>query len=143
MVIVDTDVLVSCLKGEEVAKNEVTGLLEAKTGLITPIQQAEVYANTLPEELPAVSSFFNLFECINFDRETAELAGEFMHQYSQFYPDLTIADCLVGAAAAKQEAEIYTHHPQHFPMTEVKLYYKTIDSITKKSKPRKATLGEE
>lgn len=136
MVIIDTDVLIRCLRGEAQFREEVVELLESKSALITPVQIAEVYAYTLPEELPLIGAFFDLFEVIQFNRKVSELAGEFMHQYKPFYPELTISDALVGAAAAVNEVEIFTLHPKHFPMTQVRLYHKTIKAMTAKTKTR-------
>lgn len=142
MVIVDTDILIASLKGDNNYREEVIDLLESKSGLLTPVQVSEVYAHTLPEELPLVSAFFDLFEMIQFDRKVSELAGEFMHQYKPFYPNLTVTDCLVGASAALNEAEIYTLHPKHFPMTQVQLYHKTIKALTAKTKERLLNLED-
>jgi predicted nucleic acid-binding protein len=136
MVIIDTDIIVKCLKGEENFRREVSDLLENKLAIITPVQIAEVYAHTLSDEIALINAFFDLFEFIRFDRKISEQAGLFFNQYKKFYPELTISDCLVGAVAAQQEAEIYTMHPKHFPMTEVRLYHKTIQAITLKSKQR-------
>lgn len=136
MVLVDTDVLIKCLQAEPEFMQEVTELLEAKSAIITPIQTAEVYGNTIPEEVPAVNAFLQLFEFVEFDPKIAEQAGEFLHQYKPYYETLTVSDCLIGATAAHYEAEIYTLHPKHFPMTEVRLYHKTIKAITAKTKPR-------
>jgi predicted nucleic acid-binding protein len=143
MVIIDTDVLIKCLKKDEQHLNEVTELLQSKSAAITPVQLSEVYGHTLPEELPLVGAFFELFEFKQFNRKVSELAGEFLHQYKPYYPQLTISDCLVAAVAAEAEAEIYTLHPKHFPMTEVRLYHKTINALTAKSKPRLANTGLE
>lgn len=135
MVIIDTDVLIKCLQSKKTYVNEVTEILETQAGVITPVQVSEVYAHALAEELPLISSFFDLFKVEEFDRKVAEQAGEFMQQYKQYYPELTISDCLVGAVAALNEYEIYTLHPKHFPMTEVRLYHKTIAAITTRTKP--------
>ncbi len=140
MVIVDTDVLIKCLKDEKEHVSEVTELLETKAGIITPVQISEVYSHALSEEMPMISAFFDLFEVEKFDRKTAELAGEFMQQYKPYHSDLTTSDCLVGAAAAINDHEVYTLQPKHFPMTEVRLYHKTINAITVKSKKRLANV---
>mgnify|MGYP001442351332 CR=1 FL=1 len=136
MVIVDTDVIIKCLQQKKTYLAEVTGLLEMAAGVITPVQITEVYSHALSEELPMIGAFFDLFKAEKFDRKVAELAGEFMQQYKPFYPNLTTADCLVAAVAALKEYEVYTLHPQHFPMTEVRLYHKTINAITASTKPR-------
>lgn len=141
MVIVDTDVIIKCLKGEEDFREEVTDLLEMKSAMITPVQIAEVYSHTLPDELPLIGAFFDLFITKQFTRKIAEQAGEFLHQYKPYYPELTISDCLVGATAAQEEAEIYTLHPKHFPMTEVRLYHKTVEVITARTKDRLGNVG--
>jgi predicted nucleic acid-binding protein len=136
MVIVDTDVIIKCLQQKKTYLTEVTSLLEMSSAVITPVQISEVYSHALAEELPMIGAFFDLFKVEKFDRKVAELAGEFMQQYKPFYPSLTTADCLVGAVAALGEYEVYTLHPQHFPMTEVRLYHKTISAITAATKPR-------
>lgn len=136
MVIIDTDIIIKSLKAEESYKKEVTEILESQAGIITPVQIAEVYFHALSEEYSLINSFFNLFKVENFTKKRGELAGEFMQQYKPYYPELTISDCLVAAVAADTGAEIYTLHPKHFPMTQVQLYHKTIESITKTSKPR-------
>lgn len=136
MVIVDTDILIKCLGHVKAYKEEVTKLLEAQAAILTPVQVAEVYSHALHEELPLIGTFFDLFKMVDFDRSTANLAGEFYQQYKAFYPELSISDCLVGAAAALGEHEIYTMTANHFPMTEVKLYSKTIASLTARTKTR-------
>ncbi len=136
MVIVDTDVLVKCLQDNKACKNEVTHLLEMQAGVLTPIQIAEVNTHALTEELPLINAFFDLFKLKSFDRKSAELAGEFMQQYKPYYEFLTISDCLVAALASINGFEIYTLNPKHFPMTEVKLYQKSIEALKLKTKER-------
>jgi predicted nucleic acid-binding protein len=142
MVIIDTDIIIKSLQNSEEEKKETEELLESQAAVITPIQITEVYSHAEKDDFPAISSFFDLFDIQNFDREVAEMAAEFMQQYKEFYPKLTTSDCLVGALAAINDYEIYTNYPDHFPMTEVQLYHKTIKKITAKSKPRLANQGE-
>lgn len=136
MVIIDTDVLIKALQNSKTILAEVTQLLEMQAGVVTPVQIAEVNANALPEELALINHFFDLFKFKSFDRKTTELAGEFMQQYKPYYPGLTTADCLVGALASINNFEIYTLQPQHFPMTEVRLYLKTPVILKAKTKER-------
>jgi predicted nucleic acid-binding protein len=138
MVLIDTDILIKSLQNSTDEKEELEELLENQAGVITPIQISEVYSHAETDDYPAISKFFDLFEIENFSREVSELAGEFMQQYKEFYPNLTIVDCLLGAIASENDYEIYTNAPEHFPMTEVQLYHKTIKKITAKSKPRLA-----
>lgn len=138
MVIVDTDVLAKALAKDNEHFEEISSLLKFKGAAITPAQIAEVYTLTSTDETPVVQQFLNLFQIWEFTAEVGKLAGEFLQQYQTYYPDLTILDCLVGATATINDAEIYTMAPKHFPMTEVRLYHKTIKAITAKSKSRMA-----
>ncbi len=143
MVIIDTDVIIKCLQNEKEYMDEVTELLKNQAAVITPVQIAEVYSYALAEELPMIGTFFDLFQVEEFGKKHAELAGEFMQQYKQFYEFLTISDCLVGAVSALNNYEIFTLTPKHFPMTEVRLYHKTIKAITAKSKQRLININED
>lgn len=139
MVLVDSDIILEFLQGKQPSASEIAELCRAQAGMITPIQVAELEATAkTDEQLGLIREALALFDIAEVTHTEAKQAAAFMRQYGHHYEKLSLADCLVAAVAVANDCEVYTNKPQHFPMTEVQLYHKTIEAITAKSTPRLA-----
>jgi predicted nucleic acid-binding protein len=99
MTVIDTDILIWILKGNESIKRRFTELVTETKGyvFITPIQIAEIYAGIREKERIKTKNFLESFNIIDIDKEIGEAAGEFINRYRKSH-SVTMADALTGAA---------------------------------------------
>jgi predicted nucleic acid-binding protein len=55
------------------------------------------------------------------DRKTGQSAGEYLRQYSKSH-NLKIADALIAACAAQNQAALWTGNRKHYPMPDLVFY---------------------
>lgn len=119
MIVVDTDILIWILKGNEAIKRRFTELVLETKGhvFITPVQIAEIYAGIKEKEKIKTENFLQSFNIIEIDKQVGRLAGEFINNYGKSH-NVTIADALIGAAAKVNGFKLWTLNKKHYPMFE-------------------------
>lgn len=117
MVVIDSDILIWILRGDENIKLRFTKLVAETDGyvFITPVQIAEVYSGIREKERVKTESFFESLNVIDIDKEIGKLAGEFMSKYGRSH-NVTMSDALIGAAAKIQGFKLWTLNRKHYPM---------------------------
>jgi predicted nucleic acid-binding protein len=119
MIVVDTDILIWILKGNEAIKRGFTELVLETKGhvFITPVQTAEIYAGIKEKEKIKTENFLQSFNIIEIDKQVGKLAGEFINNYGKSH-NVTLADALIGAAAKVNGFKLWTLNKKHYPMFE-------------------------
>ncbi|MER3446104.1 MAG: hypothetical protein C4291_04365 [Candidatus Dadabacteria bacterium] len=109
MTVVDTDILIWILKGNETIKRRFTELVLETKGhvFITSVQIAEIYAGVREKEKMKTENFLQSFNIIEIDKQVGRLAGEFINKYGKSH-NVTIADALIGAAAKVNNFKLWT-----------------------------------
>jgi len=119
MILVDTDIIIWILRGNETFRDALKKMVIETKGdiFITPIQFAEIYAGIRPNEEKRIEKFFSSFNIISIDKDTGRLAGLFMKQYGKSH-HVTLADALIAASSELNHFKLWTGNRKHYPMLE-------------------------
>jgi hypothetical protein len=117
MIVVDTDILIEFLRGNEDIKNKFNSFIHQNRRILylTPIQIAEIYAGIRDNEKPSTEKFLNSFQIIEIDRGIGKQAGVYLNIYRKSH-GVELADTLIGASAKKYEFNLWTLNKKHYPM---------------------------
>ncbi len=121
MIVIDTDILIWILKGNEEIKRRFTQLITETSGhvFITPVQIAEIYAGIKEKERIKTENFLESLNIVDIDKQVGKLAGDFINNYGKSH-NVTIADALIGASAKVNSFKLWTLNKKHYPMFEDK-----------------------
>ncbi len=113
-ILVDTDVLVDFLRGNEKA---ISFLDEFSPHiLLSPIVIAELYAGVKgANELTVLDNFVSLFRLVPIDAEIAKACGLYKRDFGKSH-GVGLADAILAATAEKENAEFKTLNVKHYPM---------------------------
>jgi predicted nucleic acid-binding protein len=113
-VLVDTDVMVDFLRGHPKA----AALIQAQSAriILSSIVAAELYAGVRgDDELATLDSLLSLFRIVPVSPEIARTAGLYKKTYSKSH-GVGLADAIIAATAASEEAVLETLNTRHYPM---------------------------
>lgn len=122
-VLIDSDIVIEVLRARDRAILAQWSLLAESTTpiLVSPITFAEVGAGALPHELQIISQFFSPLTCIAIEMKIGQLAGEYLRQFGKSH-NVQVADALIAASAAQNEAALWTRNRKHYPMPDLSFY---------------------
>jgi predicted nucleic acid-binding protein len=122
-VLIDSDIVIEVLRARDQAiLKQWSALADSPSPiLISPITIAEIGAGAFPHELQIISRFFAPLACITIDQKIGQLAGEYLRQFSKSH-HLKIADALIAASAAQNQAALWTRNRNHYPMPDLSFY---------------------
>lgn len=115
-VVVDTDVLVDFLRGDEQA----AGFMDSHAGraMVSAITVAEVFAGVRTErEAERIDALFASLEVVPVTTPIARRAGLYRVRFRKSH-GTGIADAVVAATAKEGQARLATLNTRHFPMFE-------------------------
>ena len=120
MIVVDTDILIWLLRGNQDIADKFIDLAENTNGniFITPIQIAEICAGIRKNEEEDTEIFFRRCQIINIDFNIGKQAGIYMSLYKKSH-NVTIADSLIAATAKMKSFKIWTLNKKHYPMFSI------------------------
>lgn len=117
--LLDTDVLIDHLRGQEKARKLLQGMKQEGASLFySVISKAEIYAGVLPEEEAAVALLFRSMIEISVDGRIAEDAGKYKKEFHQSH-GLLLPDALLAASARTVGACLVTLNKRHYPMKDI------------------------
>jgi len=124
LIVIDTDVLIWLLRGNEKVKEMFKRAIEETEGLlyITPVQIAEIHAGMRKKEREKTKKLLDSLLIIEIDREIGKLAGEFVKKYGKSH-SVKLADALIGAATIVRGMKLWTFNKKHYPMFNEKEFY--------------------
>lgn len=112
--LVDTDVLIDYLRGNDQAVNYIK--THSRQIILSPISVSELYAGVRDgAERKELDEFIGLFPIFPVTLETARIGGLYKRDYFKSH-HIGLADALIAAAAKTNNAEIITLNTKHFPM---------------------------
>jgi len=119
MILMDTDVIIWILRGDETVSSAFKKIVSDTEGQVyfTPVQSAEIYAGIREKEELKVERFFSSLNCIAIDTDAGRLAGGFMKQYRKSH-NVTLADALVAACSRVNNLKLWTINKKRYPMLE-------------------------
>lgn len=121
-ILIDTDVLIEYLRGNEAVVNKLTDLYNNGEKLCySPVTRAEIIAGLRKGEEEITSRLFSLMECFNIDDDTGHKAGEYIKRFSASHM-VEIADALIAATVHIYGISLWTFNRKHYPMRDIKFY---------------------
>jgi predicted nucleic acid-binding protein len=120
MVCLDTDILISHLRGVPAAKAKMESLLEADEELsTTPINATELFKGVFrmsnaKRELEQVIGVLGSLTLLDYSSECARKAGELMHVLMKKGEYIGDMDCIIAAIAMVHSQVLVTRNLEHF-----------------------------
>ena len=122
LILLDTDVLIEILRGNEAIRDELSALyLQGEALAYSPVTKAEVYAGLRSPERRVTEVLFLGLQCCSIDEMIGEHAGYFLRSYHKSH-GVELADALIAATAKVYQAFLFTLNRRHYPMPELRLY---------------------
>ena len=118
-VVIDTDILVNFLRGNEATKHFLRSVAEEATPCGSVITVAEIHAGMRPREKKATQDLLDSLIILPVTREVAELAGRLKQTTRQVR--LELDDCLIAATAMVEGATLATANRRHYPFKSLTL----------------------
>ncbi|MGR3177944.1 MAG: type II toxin-antitoxin system VapC family toxin [Candidatus Anammoxibacter sp.] len=117
--LIDTDILIDFLRGDECAKNFLIERSEDSPLYCSVITIAEIYAGMRKNEAEKTNELLNSLFAIHVTEEIAKIAGEFKRNTKS--QNLELDDCLIAAAAFIENAILATNNLKHYPTKKIKI----------------------
>ncbi len=122
-ILIDSDVLI------EISRARNSGILAAWQSLAqsemvllcSPVTVAELWHGAKPGEHGILNALFSTLLCPPVDRETGQVAGDFLRTYHKSH-GVELGDALIAAGAHLHKAELWTRNRKHYPMPKIKFF---------------------
>jgi len=124
MIIIDTDVLIWVLRGQETWIKRFEKMVRDAQGnvFVTAVQIAEIYAGVRPKETQKVEAFLASLRSVDLNDETGRTAGRYMNDYGKSHK-VTLADAFIAATAVMKNLKLWTSNKKHYPMLDSDNFY--------------------
>jgi predicted nucleic acid-binding protein len=114
-VIIDTDVAIDFLRGNNYAKELLSKLLRSDLAYLSILSVYELYAGMRDNERIDTQNFIDACNIELVTMEIAIKAGVLRRSYKTKGITLTSIDCLIAATAITREFKIATRNKNHYP----------------------------
>jgi len=119
--LIDTDVIVDHLRGEEKARDFLKQIKAEETDILcSVITKAEIYSGVRPKEEERVAGLLNSMEEVLIDGEMAVAAGRYKNRFHASH-GLLLPDALIAASAKQVGAVLVTLNKKHYPMKDIEI----------------------
>ncbi len=119
--VLDSDVLIWHLRGNEAVVAHVESLSTRCSMLVPVIARAEVLAGMRPGEERATLRLLDSLETVPVCAAVADRAAAAMREMRSRGITLHLPDALIGAAATERGAELHTCNPRHYPLHQIEV----------------------
>jgi predicted nucleic acid-binding protein len=118
VILVDTDVLIAHLRGDERARSWLREARIAGPLVTSVVTVVELTGGMRSDERGAVRVLLGVLDPVPVTELIALRAGEFMRQYRRSHSGIGVAHFLIAATAETRSARLATLNTKHFPMLE-------------------------
>ncbi|MEA3359946.1 MAG: type II toxin-antitoxin system VapC family toxin [Thermodesulfobacteriota bacterium] len=119
--LIDTDIIIDHLRGEEKARDFLRQTKSEETDILySVITKAELYSGVRQKEEEKVSYLLRSMEEVRIDGEIAIHAGRYRNKFYASH-GLLLPDALIAASAKKVGATLVTLNKKHYPMQDIKI----------------------
>ena len=112
-VVIDTDILIHFLRGNEAAQPFLRSIAGGATPCCSVITVAEIHAGMRAAEKKATQELLDSLVILPVTREVAEVAGRLKQTTRQLR--LELDDCLIAATVLTEGATLATGNRRHYP----------------------------
>ena len=113
MILLDTDVLIVCWRGEPAAQSWLASIEATQFKVPGVVAMELVMGCNTKVQLQRTQNFISIFEVLWPDADDFALAYSLLTQH-RFTGGLSIPDCLIAAQAIKLSATLYSFNMKHF-----------------------------
>ena len=122
--LIDTDILIDCLRGKQKALVFIESAMAQKVCFISAMSIAEINAGVREgQERQLLTQFLTSFEVVSLTRSIAEVGGLYRRDYGKSH-GVGLADALIAACAQANDAQLATLNKKHYPMMAVHVPYR-------------------
>jgi len=114
--LLDTNFVIGLLRGFGSYWDYLDGILEQSLPAISAITRAEIYAGCHPSEQRRTRRLLDCLATLPVESSAADLAGQYVYQFSRQGITLHLEDALIGATAVTEGLNLVTQNVSHFPM---------------------------
>ncbi|MDX6652425.1 MAG: hypothetical protein QOJ38_1206 [Solirubrobacterales bacterium] len=126
--LLDTNVLIDHLRGDEDIKGQLLELLAAGHSLCTCcVSVAEIRRGVVPREEKPATDLLNRLHFLDTGRDAAARAGAYQAQFAKRGRTIHTADALIAGTARSHGAVILTSNLGDFPMRDVRVVAPAVD----------------
>lgn len=118
-VIIDTDVAIDYLRGNQDARDLTFSLWDHDGAYLSILSVYELYAGMKENEKEDTENFIDACNIEHLTVEIAKKAGELYRKYRGQGITLTALDCLINATAITKGHKIATGNKGHYPNREI------------------------
>lgn len=123
MFLVDTDIIIWLLRGNQNVLIRTRQIIENHVVYLSTITVAEVYQHIFPKEIVNAEELFSNYTILPVTIEVAKRGGLYWQNYQKNLKALSLPDCLIAATAFESKLTILTLNTRHFPMTDIKVLH--------------------
>ncbi len=116
MKLLDTDVLIEHLRGDDAARAIVTESVVRREAACSVLTRFELLAGMRSEERHAVRALLDVLVTMEVTEAISTIAGEWARLYRRSHSSISAIDYLIAATAEVEGAELLTRNVKHFPM---------------------------
>lgn len=116
MIVVDSDVLISHLRGISQARDWLLEMRSHEHLVVSAVTVTELTGGMRSAERSDVNRLLLAFDTIPVTELIARRAGDFTREYRRSHSGIGIADYLIAATAEAHGAGLATLNVRHFPM---------------------------
>ena len=113
-IVVDTDVLILHLRGNESGRAMLREAAQDSLLCCSPITIGEIHTGMRDEELEKTVKLLHSRAVIDVDRKIAALEGDYRRTLKSHH--LELDDCLIAATCVVNQATLITGNIKHYPM---------------------------
>ena len=113
--LVDTDVLIDCLRGRSEASNFLLGL--ARQPVVSALSVSELFAGVRDEERLGLGHFLQAFSVIPVTEAIAQTGGLHRRDFGPSH-GTGLVDGIIAATALTEKVRLVTLNRRHYPMLD-------------------------
>lgn len=118
-VIIDTDIAIDYLRGNQDAKDLMFSLWDDNKAYLSMLSVYELYAGMKDDEKEDTENFINACNIEPVTIEITKNGGELYRKHRGKGITLTSLDCLINATAIVRKHKIATKNREHYPNKEI------------------------
>ncbi len=121
-ILLDSDIIISWLRGYEPISSIVIRLLDRGESLLwTPVSVAEIFAGVRRSEEAHVEQLFLVLDPLALSGEAGKKAGLYLGAFGKSH-GVELGDALIAASAAVNRLPLWTLNRKHYPMKDIRFF---------------------